>query len=115
MSEYRGRFPIELVRAQQRVWVCEASTRAFVLAGPDVPVVNWPLPRQIEFARLRAAQRAAQAEVEQHPLIASAIADHHWAATIHALRRAACEPGAGSGPALRSATGTATGTGTAAA
>jgi hypothetical protein len=111
VSENRGQFPIELVRAQQRVWACEASTRAFVLAGPDAPVVDWSLPRQIEFARLRAAQRAAQAEVEQHPLIASAIADHHWAATIRALRQAACESGSGSG----SGWGSATGPGTAAA
>lgn len=74
------------------MWACEAATRAFVLAGPDAPVTSWPLPRQVEYTRLRAAQRIAQLELEQHPLIAAAIADRHWNATARHLRQAAREP-----------------------
>ncbi len=84
-------FPCELVQAQRQVWACEAATRAFVLAGPDQPVVHWPLPRQAEYRRLRNAQRQAQREVETHPLMASAIAEHRWSVTVRALWRAARE------------------------
>lgn len=79
------RFPRDLVRAQQRVWACEAATRAFVLAGPSSPLAAWPLPRQAEYQRLRGEQEAAQRAVREHPLMAHAIADHHWTATLRAL------------------------------
>ena len=98
-----ARFPRDLVRAQQRVWACEAATRAFVLDGPSSPVTAWPLPRQGEFLRLRADQEAAQRAVREHPLMAAAIADRHWTATVRALCEAAreplpAEPGAASTP-----------------
>jgi hypothetical protein len=67
-----SRFPQELVRAQRQVWACEEASRAFVLAGPDSPVAQWPLPA-----------------VREHPLMADAIEDHHWSATIQALSAAA--------------------------
>jgi hypothetical protein len=92
MSSSGTRFPRDLVSAQQRVWACEAETRAFVLAGPSSPVVAWPLPRQAEYQRLRDAQQAAQRAVREHPLMAGAIADHHWTATLRALWQAAREP-----------------------
>ena len=50
-----SRFPQELLRAQRQVWACEAASRAFVLAGPDSPLGQWPLPRQEEYRRLRTA------------------------------------------------------------
>ncbi|MHA6759528.1 hypothetical protein [Streptacidiphilus sp. PAMC 29251] len=84
-----SRFPGDLVRAQQQVWASEAATRAFVLDGPSSPVVAWPLPRQAEYQRLRGAQEAAQQAVREHPLMAAAIADHHWTATLRALWQAA--------------------------
>jgi hypothetical protein len=85
------RFPSDLVRAQQQVWACEVATRAFVLDGPSSPVAAWPLPRQAEYARLRGAQLEAQRAVREHPLIAGAIADHHWTATLRALWHVARE------------------------
>ena len=87
-----SRFPRELVRAQQQVWACEAATRAFVLDGPSSPVVAWPLPRQAEYQRLRGEREAAQQVVREHPVMAAAIADHHWTATLRALWQAAREP-----------------------
>ena len=86
------RFPRDLVNAQRTVWACEAATRAFVLDGPSSPVADWPLPRQTEFLHLRAAQESAQLAVREHPLMAAAIADHHWASTLRALCEAAREP-----------------------
>jgi len=86
-----NRFPAELVRAQQQVWAHEAASRAFVLAGPDSPVGCWPLPRQTEYRRLRESLRQARQQVEQHPLMAAAIADHRWSAMARALARAAAE------------------------
>ena len=96
MSSSGTRFPRDLVRAQQHVWACEAATRAFVLDGPSSPVVAWPLPRQAEYARLRGAQEAAQRAVREHPLMAGAIAGHHWTATLRALWQVAREPAAAS-------------------
>ena len=83
------RFPEELVRAQQRVWAYETASRAFVLAGPDTPVRCWPLPRQTQYRRLRESLQQARQQVQQHPLMAAAIADRRWAATARALARAA--------------------------
>jgi hypothetical protein len=84
-----SRFPQELLRAQRQVWACEAASRAFVLAGPDSPLGQWPLPRQEEYRRLRAAHEQALRAVREHPLMADAIEDHHWAVTIQALSAAA--------------------------
>ncbi|MFC1402969.1 MULTISPECIES: hypothetical protein [Streptacidiphilus] len=84
-----SRFPQELLRAQRQVWASEAASRAFVLAGPDSPVAQWPLPRQEEYRRLRAAHEQALRAVREHPLMVDAIEDHHWAATIQALSAAA--------------------------
>jgi hypothetical protein len=83
------RFPVDLVRAQQRVWAYEAASRDFVLSGPDTPVGRWPLPRQTHYRRLRESLRQARLQVEQHPLMAAAIADRRWAATARALALAA--------------------------
>lgn len=85
------RFPRDLVTAQHLVWACEATTRAFVLDGPSCPVAEWPLPRQTEFLRLRAAQESAQLAVREHPVMAAAIADHRWASTLRALCETAGE------------------------
>ncbi|WP_042405169.1 hypothetical protein [Streptacidiphilus carbonis] len=84
-----SRFPQELLLAQRQVWACEAASRAFVLAGPDSPVARWPLPRQEEYRRLRAAHDQALRTVREHPLMADAIDDHRWAATTRALSAAA--------------------------
>ena len=92
MSSSGARFPRDLVRAQQQVWACEAATRAFVLAGPSSPLTAWPLPRQAEYQRLRGEQEEAQRAVREHPVMAGAIADHHWTATVRALWQAAREP-----------------------
>jgi len=83
------RFPAELVRAQQQVRAYEAASRAFVLAGPDTPVGCWPLPRQTEYRRLRESLQQARRQVQEHPLMAAAIADRRWSATARALSRAA--------------------------
>ncbi|MBC3844338.1 hypothetical protein GXW82_41815 [Streptacidiphilus sp. 4-A2] len=85
------RFPAELVRAQRQVWAYEAASRDFVLAGPDSPVGSWPLPRRTEYRRLRESLEQARRQLQQHPLMAAAIADRRWAATARALSRAAAE------------------------
>jgi hypothetical protein len=92
-----ARFPSDLVRAQQQVWAREAATRAFVLDGPSSPMVAWPLLRQAEYHYLRAAQQEAQRAVIEHPVMAEAIADHHWTPTLRALCHAAREEAATSG------------------
>ncbi|QMU78577.1 hypothetical protein GXW83_25585 [Streptacidiphilus sp. PB12-B1b] len=80
---------MDLVRAQQRVWAYEAASRDFVLSGPDTPVGCWPLPRQTRYRRLRESLEQARRQVEQHPVMAAAIADRRWAAAARALARAA--------------------------
>ena len=83
--------PADLIALQRALWLAQARTYARLLAGPSSPAVTWPLPRQREYVRLLAVQDRARRALEQHPVMAGAIADGRWAAMARALRDAARE------------------------
>ena len=83
--------PADLVALQRALWLAQARTYRWLLAGPSTAAVTWPLPRQREYVRLLAAQDRARRAVEEHPVVAGAIADGRWAVTARALRDAARE------------------------
>ncbi|MEZ0093026.1 hypothetical protein [Streptacidiphilus sp. EB129] len=89
MSE--PRFPPDLIRLQQDVWAAEQRARGWILAGPGTPPTSWSLPRQAEYRRLAADVRCARRAVEEHPVMAEAIARREWAPTARAMRQAARE------------------------
>lgn len=64
---------------------------SWLLAGPSTPPARWPLRRRAEYGRLTGAVRGARRAVEDHPVVAAAIARGEWDRMARALRDAARE------------------------
>jgi hypothetical protein len=85
------RIPSDLIALQREAYQASLRLYAWILAGPGTPPALWPLPRQREYLHLRAVQEEARQAVEEHPVMADAIARGRWDVTARALRDATRE------------------------